>query len=284
MRGDIAMQSITHAESRGTLDFAIPSTHVNGLMHDICMWFVYERGNWLSTATWVSLFDVLDVPSANVRTALHRMTKAGYLDRSQRDSRPGYAMSQTYIEYFMRSAGGFTEVEESHDRWALVTFNVPEGQRADRHAIRSMLRRNGFAPLGNAVWIAAAARLSDIQFLLEASGLSEYVYIFDAHYRGFVDSLELVHRCWDLDAIGTDYRDFIRDARVRLEHQPTAGPQAFADLVVTSNRWRQISTNDPVLPLDALPPAWPRAEAKDVRRELIERFLGPAREYVDAQN
>lgn len=266
----------------GQLDFALAASAANGFITEICMWFALGRGDWLPTATWVALLGVLKVPDASARTALHRMAKAGFLKRSKRGSRLGYAISPSWGELFDRWGRVEEDIDASVDGWALVMFNVPEAQRRDRHVLRSLLRSIGFASLGNGVWIASVARLPAAKLSVEASGLGEYVDVFTAEYEGLAKPLELVRRCWDIDAISASYRHFIRDTRRRLKHGPIPAPRVFTDIVLTNSRWRGISATDPGLPPGVLPPTWPRADAKRVRSELFKRFLEPAREYVDA--
>ncbi len=275
------MQLRRRAWFKGKLDLAVPLNAANGFIIDICMCLLSGPSSWLPTAAWVSLLAAVDVPDANARAALHRMTKAGFIERCARDARPGYTISQSFADYLAQPPGAAADPRQEADGLTLVTFNVPEGQRADRHVIRTLLRRMGFAPLGSGVWIAGIARFSVAYEALEASGLSAYVYIFSAEYKGFAQQLELARRSWGLDALETSYQEFIVDVRQRLKKKSSTGSSAFADVVLTNNRWRQIGATDPLLPRNALPAAWPRAEAEQVRDEMFRRSLQPAREYVD---
>src|SRR5262249_48055921 len=87
-----------------TLDLATPSSAANSFITEIGTWFLRGRGNWLPAGVWVSLLGSLDVPEATARTALHRMTQAGYLERESHAGRPGYGMSPSWIKYIGESA------------------------------------------------------------------------------------------------------------------------------------------------------------------------------------
>jgi phenylacetic acid degradation operon negative regulatory protein len=271
------------AGSNGSLDLGVPSTPANSFITDICMLFVREWGNWLAAATWVSLLRTLGIPEPSARTALHRMTKTGYMERCAQDGRAGYAMSAAWIDWMPRADDELAaELEADDGKWTLLTLRIPEKRRADRHAMRVMLGRYGCASLGNGVWIASAKRLPVVRDAIRASGFTQYADIFEADYQGFVEASELAARCWDLDALADRYRSFIEDARRRLRHTSAAGSDAFVDVVMTNNEWRRIRFADPELPRSALPANWPHDRARDLRDDLLDRFVEPARSYVAA--
>jgi phenylacetic acid degradation operon negative regulatory protein len=279
---DVNVVKLDRAQaSRRALDLAVPSTPANSFITDICILFVREQGDWLATARWVSLLTTLGIPPSNARTALHRMTKAGYLERRPANGRPGYAISSAWIDWIEGIEDEPTD-DDGSDGWTLLNFSIPETQRAERHAMRTLLGRLGFASLGNGVWIASARRQPDARVALQTSGFADYVDLFRAEYDGFVDVPEFARRCWDIEEVADAYRTFIRDLRRRLKHRLGADARTFVDVVCTNNAWRRINFADPALPSSALPSGWPRPEAKNLRDELLRRFLEPAREYVSS--
>jgi phenylacetic acid degradation operon negative regulatory protein len=264
-----------------TLDLSIASTPANSFITDIAQHVLHGRAEWLPSATWVALLHTLGISATNARTALHRMSKAGYLERSTRDGRAGHGLTQAWQGWLAvgsRAAEGLG----SDDAWTLLTFSIPEERRPSRHAMRTLLLRNGFAPLGNGTWIAPSRRSGGVHLALQASGLADYADVFRAEYEGTGSLTELVRRCWDVDAVSAMYRAFIASARKVLRRAPAPDARSFAGLIVTSNRWRRISNEDPLLPPLALPDDWPRDEAAAAHDEVITRLRAPARAYVEA--
>jgi phenylacetic acid degradation operon negative regulatory protein len=259
----------------------LPSTPANSFIREIGVWFARERTNWLAAATWVSLLSTLGIVESTSRTALHRMTREGLLRREARGGRPGYGLSEETLQY-LRQIEEDERTEASSDHaWAVVTFSIPTEQRSDRHALRTVLARHGFASLGNGVWVAPLARLSRARLALRASGFAGRVEIFRSDYDGFGGDDEFASRHWDINALAGMYRDFISDVRRRLRRKPAAEPGTFADVVLTINTWRRINFDDPGLPDSALPRDWPREEARLIHDELVNRSLESARDYVD---
>jgi phenylacetic acid degradation operon negative regulatory protein len=261
------------------LDLSIASTPANSFITDIGVWFVREAGASLAARTWVALLGTLGLSEPRARTAVHRMTKAGYLERIPSGRSARYAMSTAWTDYVSRALEDAVPAGPS-SHWTVLTYSIPEGERADRHALRTLLGRRGFAPLGNGVWIASSAALAPTRRALEASGFADRVDIFEAEYRGFDDLSTFVRRHWDIDGIAGMYRRFVQEVYARLARPAQADAQTFADFVLTVNSWRRISFHDPALPANALPGGWPRAEAQAVFDELSARWLTPARAYV----
>jgi phenylacetic acid degradation operon negative regulatory protein len=281
------LQSAEASKSRTTIDIGLPSTPANSFLTDISALFVRDTGNWLPVGTWVALLGALDVTEATARSALHRYVKAGYLASETRDARTGYSMSQTWLnlmDELNEDADLMDEAAETDEppeaAWTLVTFSVPEERRDIRHAIRAMLGRNGFASLGNGVWIGSGARLNDMRVAIKHGGYASHIDVFTADYAGFTDVSELVRRCWDIDSIADMYRDLIGQLRTQLKQPAKPDARTFVSLVRSHNTWRRINFADPQLSADVLPPDWPRAQAKESMRKLLTRFLEPARGYV----
>lgn len=210
------------------------------------------------------------------------MTKAGYLERRTEGGHRGYAMSRAWVEMMDGVDSEPPAADEFDGLWTLVIFSVPEARRADRHAMRTVLGRSGFASLGNGVWIGSATQLESIRGALELTAFGRYVDLFHSRYEGSMPLPELARRCWDLTSLKAAYSTFVGDVRLRLRTVSKTDEQAFTDVVRTSNAWRRLLFRDPRLPPSALPDDWPRAEAELLRDELIDRSLEDARAYVKA--
>jgi phenylacetic acid degradation operon negative regulatory protein len=261
-----------------TQDLTNPLSRGKSFINDIAVVILWERERWLPTATWVALLEALDLTPAAARTALRRMSEGGFLDRETREGMRGFGMSSRWVDYLMRTL----TLEQPNDRFALLTFSIPESQRAKRHAVRSILERHRFASLGYGTWIASTARLGLTRLTLETSGLAEYVDIFISDYDGFASIDELVRRCWDLDAVEELYRRYVRDATELLATSGDDPRDGFRALIFASNAYRRLSYEDPQLPARALPGDWPRTAFVQVYNELVARFADSAVRYVDS--
>lgn len=264
-----------------TLDFTVASTASNTFVTDICLNFLIADDVWLPTSTWVRLLGAVGVVDATARTALYRLARTGFLDRSKQDGQPGYSTSRAWASHMAWASEGAARIDS--DQWLLVAFSVPEAERSKRHQLRVVLERLGFAPLGNGTWLGVDAAEAQLVRQLEQADLRRYVDVFLADYRGFDDALALAARCWDVPGHIARLDDFMRDVELQLKVQPTSDKQAFIDLMLASNAWRRLDQRCPQLPTRALPETWNRLIALDLRDEVILSRRPRALQFVHGQ-
>jgi len=91
------------------------------------------------------------------------------------------------------------------------------------------------------------------------------------------EASDIPARAWDLDRLRQRYEEFVAFAGL-LRDQTTAGEIAPMDALVARtrmmNEWRAFPAMDPDLPDELLPPAWPRATARELFITCYD-LLGP---------
>jgi phenylacetic acid degradation operon negative regulatory protein len=252
--------------------------------------YAREAGGWLSVASLIRLLDVLGVDESAVRSSISRLKQRGVLAPQRRDGAAGYALSglgrdilaEGDRRIFGRPGAG------PSDGWLLAVFSVPEAERRRRHTLRSRLTWLGFGTVAAGVWIAPGHLAGETAEVLERSGLSGYVNLFQASYLAFGDLREQVARWWDLDRLQDLYQAFLDTAGPVLARWDQAAPaapgdgEAFADYVRALTAWRRLPFLDPGLPADLLPPAWNGLRADAAFTALRDRLDEPARGHVRA--
>src|SRR6202034_4742829 len=90
-------------------------------------------------------------------------------------------------------------------------------------------------------------------------------------------SADIPARAWDLAGLRDRYQEFTEFAGL-LGDQTVAGEISTADALVARtrvmNEWRAFPAMDPDLPDELLPPAWPRAAARELFIACYD-LLGP---------
>jgi phenylacetic acid degradation operon negative regulatory protein len=90
---------------------------------------------------------------------------------------------------------------------------------------------------------------------------------------------------WDIPAIAQEYEAFISRWSGLLP-QIAAGGVTGAAAVRTRtevmDRYRRFPTLDPMLPIELLPPGWPRARTREVLVAVYDGLADPAEQYVRA--
>ena len=249
----------------------------------------WQRTESLPSAAIVGLLAEFGVSDSAARAALSRLTRNGLLVTSRSGRR-------TFVRLSARAAdvlddGGrrifsFGASPAPWDgMWSLVAFSIPEEHRSARDELRKELRWLGFAPLYDGLWVCPRDHAGDVMARLKDLGISTATAFRataldaadGAHGAGALVTADIPARAWDLSGLRDRYQEFTEFAGL-LRDQTVAGEITIADALVARtrvmNEWRAFPAMDPDLPYELLPPAWPRAAARDLFITCYD-LLGP---------
>lgn len=267
-------------------------------------------GGWMSASGAVELLGALGIPASTARSSLARLCARGVLERRSRGDAAGYALDPGALPMLERGdARIFTAVDaDAPASWCLVSFSLPEHQRARRHQLRRRLSALGCGTVADGLWIAPARLEAELSKTIDELGMRDQAVLF-THAVALGDLADALPGWYDLAAIRAAYDGFLaRHAHpVVGAHagagqadpaatdpaatdsdpmgDPTAAPtarDAFARWVRALDEWRVIPYLDPGLPLAALPSDWPGAAASAAFAALRARLEPVAIAYAAA--
>jgi phenylacetic acid degradation operon negative regulatory protein len=267
----------------------------------------WQRTESLPSAAIVGLLAEFGVSDSAARAALSRLTRNGLLVTSRSGRRTFVRLSQRAADVLDdggRRIFSFGATPAPWDgMWSLVAFSIPEEHRSARDELRKELRWLGFAPLYDGLWVCPRDHAGDVMARLKHLGIStatafRATALPAATAAGVVTAAGLVGaggaaaadgaggalvtadipaRAWDLSGLRDRYQEFTEFAGL-LRDQTVAGEITTADALVARtrvmNEWRAFPAMDPDLPYELLPPAWPRAAARDLFITCYD-LLGP---------
>ena len=228
----------------------------------------WQRTEPLPSAAIVALLAEFGVSDSAARAALSRLTRNGLLVTSRGGRRTFVRLSAraaAVLDDGARRIFSFGDGGEPWDgQWSLVAFTVPEHNRAARDGLRKGLRWLGFAPLYDGLWVSPRDRTAEVLARLKELGITTATaFRATAAY----DVPDVAARAWDLDGLRAGYEEFIAFAGA-LRDRTAAGDVSPTDALVARTRvmdeWRAFPALDPDLPGELLPPAWPRAAAREL--------------------
>jgi phenylacetic acid degradation operon negative regulatory protein len=237
--------------------------------------FARQLGNWLATADLIALMADLGYASNVTRSAAARMRKGGIIEPHSHGAHPGYRLTPAALEILADGDARIFHAEIPADLaegWVLITFTVPERRRNDRHVLRSRLVWLGFGQVSGGVWVAPRRALRDLRRMLDRTGLTPYVSLWEARFLG--DAEALVKEAWDLDDLAHSYRNFLDCAGPVADSWRQARPasEAFVDYTRLVSLWRRLPYMDPGLPLELLPSPWAGQDARELFADLDARL------------
>jgi len=248
----------------------------------------------LPSAAIVGLLAEFGVSDSAARAALSRLTRNGLLVTSRSGRRTFVRLSRRAADVLDdggRRIFSFGATPAPWDgMWSLVAFSIPEDRRSERDELRKALRWLGFAPLYDGLWVcprdhadAVMARLKDLGITTATAFRATALPAVTADTAGVADAAgtgvgaDIPARAWDLAGLRDRYQEFTEFAGL-LRDQTVAGEISTADALVARtrvmNEWRAFPAMDPDLPDELLPPAWPRAAARDLFITCYD-LLGP---------
>jgi phenylacetic acid degradation operon negative regulatory protein len=268
----------------------------------------WQRTESLPSAAIVGLLAEFGVSDSAARAALSRLTRNGLLVTSRSGRRTFVRLSRRAADVLDdggRRIFSFGATPAPWDgMWSLVAFSIPEEHRSARDELRKELRWLGFAPLYDGLWVCPRDHAGDVMARLKDLGISTATAFratalpavgavnaisavgpggpvapvgADAGSGSTVVTADIPARAWDLSGLRDRYQEFTEFAGL-LRDQTVAGEITTADALVARtrvmNEWRAFPAMDPDLPYELLPPAWPRAAARDLFITCYD-LLGP---------
>ncbi|HEX4087863.1 MAG TPA: PaaX family transcriptional regulator C-terminal domain-containing protein, partial [Trebonia sp.] len=255
----------------------------------------WQRTESLPSAAIVGLLAEFGVSDSAARAALSRLTRNGLLVTSRSGRRTFVRLSRRAADVLDdggRRIFSFGATPAPWDgMWSLVAFSIPEEHRSARDELRKELRWLGFAPLYDGLWVCPRDHAGDVMARLKDLGISTATAFratalpavtaddagggadpaasadTAAGPHGALVTADIPARAWDLSGLRDRYQEFTEFAGL-LRDQTVAGEITTADALVARtrvmNEWRAFPAMDPDLPDELLPPAWPRAAARDL--------------------
>jgi phenylacetic acid degradation operon negative regulatory protein len=147
--------------------------------------------------------------------------------------------------------------------------------------VAATLRYLGYGTLGEQTWVAPR-RADEVDGLLAEAQVSHERFVAE-HSDGLLGAADLVHRAWDLTAVGEAYGRFVDDLRpvVTPVGEDDDDEYAYAARFRLVHAWRAFLFRDPQLPPALLPPHWPGTTAAAFFDRHEARLRPAADRYVD---
>ncbi len=239
--------------------------------------YVYPAAGEIGLSGLVQAGLALGMSETAIRSAVARLAREGWLVARRRGRSSFYRLSPA----------GRLLIEEGTRRiyradghrwdgsWCLLTYSIPERQRALRDQMRKQLAWLGFGQLSAGVYLAARERGEDVRRLARRVGAEHFARTFLARSIGATSDMALVAECWNIPAIGRAYESFVRAYAPRLtrderkkRHGRLGDREAFVARFILTHEFRRFPFIDPDLPEQLLPKRWSGARA----RALFDRY------------
>ncbi len=247
--------------------------------------YIQHKGGEISTASLTVFLATFGIQEANLRQALSRMSREGWLIGRRNRGRSYYSLTPRGRKRMIEACRRVYSPEELtwDGNWRVLSYSIPESVRTKRDELRRELTWTGFGPLAPGSWISPNPLDEAVADLIARYQVEPYVTTFLARHTGPGTAQDLVNRCWALDEIQSSYLLFLEQWRPRMDsaRRLTSDDQAFVERIELVHNFRKFLFVDPGLPRELLPAYWRGAEAQTLFQEYYALLDGPARRYMD---
>lgn len=238
----------------------------------------------IKLADLTTLLGDFGVEGPTVRVNMSRLRKEGWFTSRRLKRETIYKLSDHILKVLDEGRQRiFERLPGDWDgQWTMVTYHVPESERAVREQLRKDLAWHGFGPLSSSLWLTPHNRFPEMKALVQQYPTARIDVLWCGAGDVAVDR-ELASRCWTLDRLAADYQQFI-DRYAPVDHAAGAAPLPGRDALVERTRlisdFRRFPFRDPQLPSALRPDGWPGDDAFLLFRRVHSRLGPSANAYV----
>ncbi|MBS0529716.1 MAG: phenylacetic acid degradation operon negative regulatory protein PaaX [Proteobacteria bacterium] len=235
---------------------------------------IVPRGGSVWLGMLLAFFEMLDIDSGVVRTAMSRLAADGWLERTKVGRNSFYRLAQKGRLAFDTATVHIYNPQspEWTGRFELLLI----GNGEDRDAARNALKASGFGSPLPGVWVAP----SGVAVPSEAAGAIRLeVSAEDDSGR------RLLSESWPLDRTADAYHKFIKTFEPLGEWigrgEQLSDADAFTARILMNHQYRRVVLRDPLLPPALLPGDWPGRAARELCRQIFLGLVEPSERWLD---
>ena len=264
----VVMSPKTHVVERG---LAGMQTRATSLVMSVFGDVVAPHGGVLGLGSLIRWLEPFGVNERAVRTAVHRLTTSGWIERTS-------AGRRTDCRITPQSRHRFSEADRRiyasgspvwNGEWSVLFLGHGGMSTKARDRARRELRWHGFGELAPNVLVHPFADLEELELALGELGIERSTVVLRARRDERLPSNgrpldELAAMAWDFRDLTREYRAFLRRFEtIALQLRPLPSPEiCFRVRVLVIHEYRRILLRDPELPAELLPPEWVGGEAR----------------------
>ncbi len=219
-----------------------------------------------------------------VRAAIGRLAEQGWVELRRDGRSSNLSMTAQGLEIVDEAANRIYRLrpEPWDGTWLLLTYTIPEEQRAARDQLRTDLAWWGFGTLGTGTWLSPHSLSPALAARLKSPEVAPYVDYFRATYTGPASNAALVLKGWRLEEVSGRYRQFL--ARFGPEFEAARADrlserECFVRRCRLVHEYRKFLFVDPGLPEELLAADWPGGQAFDLFHAYDQLLAGPSAHF-----
>lgn len=251
-------------------------SRANSLIITVYGDFIAPHGGTVWLGSFIRLVQPLGLNERMVRTSVYRLSQEKWLVSEQLGRKSYYSLTTSGRRRFEHAYRRiyFAPQDTWSGEWQLVI--IPTSLAGpQRDTLRKELAWAGYGALASGILAHPSADTDALLDILQETGAHDKVVAMKAVNISALTSKplqELVHECWNLQALAAKYLDFIELFRPVLRAMRAASSldpeQCFLVQTLLMHDFRRALLHDPQLPAQLLPANWSGGVARQLCRDL----------------
>ncbi|GIN87279.1 phenylacetic acid degradation operon negative regulatory protein PaaX [Heyndrickxia sporothermodurans] len=253
--------------------------------------YIRHYGNEIWIGSLIKLLKEFGHNEQSVRAAVSRMYKQGWVEARKEGNKSYYYLTPRGVDRMDEAATRIFKLKQEKwdGKWTMLTYSIPEDKRSIRDELRKELVWSGFGAIANSCWISPNHLAKQVKSLVEKYEISDYVHVFITEYIGPHENQKLIHDCWDIAEINSQYKaflDFYEEKYLNDKARILNGNMTPADCFVERTRlvheYRKFLFIDPGLPDELLPFKWLGNQAAQLFSNYYKELAEHASEFFES--
>lgn len=269
---------------------ALRSVRANSLIITVYGDFIAPHGGTIWLGSLARLVEPLGLNERVVRTSVYRLSQEKWLSSQPFGRKSFYSLTASGRRRFELAYRRiyFEHRESWNGEWQLVAIPSALSGPA-RESLRKELNWAGYGAIASGVLAHPLSDTDSLLEILDETGTRDKVVAMRASSIDAVSNrplLELVHDCWNLEALSAKYMEFVELFRPVLRAMQAAREpdpeQCFLIQTLLMHDFRRVLLHDPLLPKPLLPVDWSGGTAWRLCRDLYRLTFQLAQQHLMA--
>jgi len=159
--------------------------------------------------------------------------------------------------------------------WYILTYDIPEGNRRYRDALRGFLHRMRMGCLQKSVWVTPIDIRPEFHDLTLAADIDRYAFLFESTNVLRRSNRDIVYSAWDfeeLNMVQSWYRKVYSENLLRLESGHFSEEQMITLMREEMSAYLVAMEEDPILPVELWPSGYHGEEVFRIHTQLVKEI------------
>lgn len=214
---------------------------------------------------------------SNFGPTVSRLLSVGDIEKIEKKGKVFYRLTSRGTERLKQNVSLFKLAQRRWDgRWRIVIFDIQEGSRSLRDALRFKLLSLGFGMWQKSVYITPHNIEQEISQYFESKKLSPSCVCLTARLSDLGDNKALAAKVWRLNELNEEYWGFIEDCGYLMRRAVREGVKE-KEIGRLWMSYRDLILADPSLPKELLPENWLAEKARKEFEKLVKSCVKSSR-------